>query len=221
MKKTIYTLILLICLVQAKSQIIGSKSKAPSGSIKEYKEPTPFEFKKQSMISLSMSDIVLTNFTFRYEFFKKDGKVGFQVPISLNAGGLPDTSAYHSGGTGRFLAARNRIFQTGFNINYYTNGQEKVSPFVGLSLAAGWFYYWKYTYNIPTNNSNGYPYTFSNEKLIGNNYSFAFHAGFLFNPWETLTFTIKGGIGIRRYGTIYTEYTYPFGLMDLSCGFKF
>lgn len=216
MKKSKYAILIFICALQIQAQIITTgKSKNNYSTFKENKEPPPFEFKKQSMISLSISDIVLTNLTARYEFFRKDGKVGYQIPLSFNLGGLPDTNNYSVRNAGRFLSARNRIFQTGFNLNYYLYGQDKVSPFVGLSFAAGWFYYWKYTYN-----NNPPPY-YDQEKLIANNYSFAFHAGYLFNPWETLTFSIKGGIGLRRYGTIYTEYTYPFALVDFSAGFKF
>jgi hypothetical protein len=199
-------------------QVINKGKSAP-GTGSETKELPPFEFKKQSMISLSMSDMVLTNITVKYEYFTKDGKVGYQIPFSFNAGGLPDTNNYRTGNAGRFLSARNRVFQTGLNLNYYVSGQGKVSPFVGLSFAAGWFYYWKYNYTY--SGPPAYNNSFTNEKLIANNYSFAFHGGFLFNPWETLTFGIKAGVGLRRYGTIYQEYTIPFGLVDFSAGFKF
>ncbi len=220
MKKISCALFLLFFAFHTKAQIINrGKTSAGSNTVREVKEPPVFEFKKQSMISISLTDIVFTNITGKYEFFKKDGKVGYQIPFSFNAGGVPDTNNYRVGNAGRFLSARNRIFQTGLNINYYLTGQDKISPYVGLSFAAGWFYYWKYNYTYggpPT-----YYNSFTNEKLIANNYSFAFHAGFLFNPWETLTFGIKAGVGLRRYGTIYQEYTYPFGLFDLSAGFKF
>ena len=178
----------------------------------------PSDITKQNMFSMSVTDLVLTNITLRYEFFKKDGTVSYQIPFSFNAGGIPDTNNYRVSNAGRFLSGRNRIFQTGFNLNYYIDGQDVVSPFVGVSLAAGWFYYWKYS-NTPLNVP---PYNaWTSEKMIANNYSFAFHAGFLYNPWETLTFSAKIGAGLRRYGTIYQEYTYPFGLADLSIGFKF
>ncbi|MGZ3901150.1 MAG: hypothetical protein ACXVDC_12560 [Bacteroidia bacterium] len=193
-------------------------------NVKEYKEQAPFEFKKRSMISLSVSDLVMTNFTFRYEYFNKTGKAGFQVPISLNAGGVPDTNNYSVNNAGRFLSARNRIFQTGFNANYYINGQDRVSPYIGVSLAAGWFKYWINTYVPPTPTTPPAPYNpsaYTHEQQIGNNVSFAFHAGFLFNPWETLTFNVKAGVGLRRYTTNYIEYTYPVGLADVSLGFKF
>lgn len=221
MQKTVLILLLSVCILSLQAQVInrGKSSSIGGTGFKETKEPPPFEFKKQSMISLSMSDMVLTNITAKYEYFTSDGKIGYQIPFSFNAGGVPDTSDYRSSNLGRFLSARNRIFQTGFNLNYYLYGQDKVSTFVGLSFAAGWFYYWKYTYYrnpVPPN----YNY-YDSEKLIGNNYSFAFHGGFLFNPWETLTFTLKGGVGLRRYGTILPEYTYPFGMVDVSCGFKF
>src|ERR1700752_2766103 len=220
MKKAICILLIFICGAQVNAQIINKKTQSGYGSsVKEIKETPLWEFKKQRMISLSMSDMVFTNITARYEFFKKDGKVGFQIPFSFNAGGVPDTNQYRVGSAGRFLSARNRIFQTGLNINYYLVGQDKVSPFVGVSLAAGWFNYWRYDYTqSPT---VPYQYNTAEYKEIGTNVSFAFHAGFLFNPWETLTFSIKGGLGLRRYGTIYNEYTYPFGLIDLSTGFKF
>lgn len=192
--------------------------------VKEAKELPPFEFKKRSMISLSISDLVMTNFTFRYEYFTKDGKVGIQLPVSLNAGGVPDTNNYAVNNAGRFLSARNRIFQSGLNANYYISGQNRVSPYVGVSLAAGTFKYWINTYIPPTSTSTVSPYSppaYTHEQQVGNNVSFAFHAGFLFNPWETLTFNIKGGVGLRRYTTNYVEYTYPFGLVDVSLGFKF
>ncbi|MGZ3865143.1 MAG: hypothetical protein ACXVC6_06050 [Bacteroidia bacterium] len=191
--------------------------------VKERKELPPFEFKKRSMIMLSISDLVMTNFTFRYEYFTKDGKVGIQLPVSLNAGGVPDTNNYQVDNRGRFLSAHNRIFQSGLNANYYLYGQSRVSPYVGVSLAAGTFKYWINTYVPPSPTSTITPYSpaaYTHEQQVGNNVSFAFHAGFLFNPWETLTFNIKGGFGLRRYTTNYVEYTYPFGLVDLSIGFK-
>jgi hypothetical protein len=227
MKKMILMLLVSLLAFQTKAQMIKKGKPIGSGpggtqTVRETKEPVPFEFKKQSMISLSMADIVMTNLTAKYDFFSKKGNWGFQIPLSFNLGGVPDSNDYRVNNAGRFISAKNRIFQSGINFNYYLVGQQKVSPFVGLSGAAGWFYYWKYTYSPQV-----YPYYYGgqqaleHEKLIGTNASFAFHAGFLFNPWETLTFSIKGGVGLRRYTTIYKEFTYPFGLLDFSLGFKF
>jgi hypothetical protein len=181
----------------------------------------PFEFKKQSMLSMSLYDLLFTNVSLKYEFFRADGKIGYQLPISINAGGLPDTSNYSVNNRGRFLSDRNRIFQTGFGLNYYTDGQNKTSYYVGFNLQTGWFYYWHYTYASTPGPYGPYYNYVSNERMIGNNLAGLLHAGVLFNPKETLTFNLRGAIGLRRYSTIMQEYTFSTVQIDACLGFKF
>ena len=224
MRKILITLLLCFFVSEAYPQIIkkGRGNYDYNGNLIEQKEAPPFQFVKQSMFSMSIADLVFTNLTFKYQFFRKDGMVGYEIPFSFNAGGVPDTSPYQVRNAGRFLSAKNRIFQSGINLNYYFNGQDKVSPFVGVGLGIGWFNYWQYNYTY-TNNPYGYPNQTltSHEKQIGGYYNMAFNAGILFNPKERLTFSVKAGLGLRRYATNFIEYTFPFFTSDVSVGFKF
>lgn len=182
-----------------------------------YKPKPPFEFKKRNLVQVNLFDFVFTNLTLTYEFFSKDGKNGFQLPISFNMGGEPDSSQYYVHNQGRFLSAKNRIFQTGLNYNYYFLGQNYVSPYLGVGFNAGAFNYYEYTYNY---SGGGYYYN-NGQKKIGTNVQGGLFIGVLFNPKETITFNIKGGLGMRRYTTDFYEYTYPYGIFEASLGFKF
>lgn len=222
MKRIILCFSLVILACTSFSQVIkrGKGGRNVYVRVEDTTSQKPFEFKKQSMVTMSLYDLLFTNVTLNYEFFRPDGKMGYQLPISINTGGLPDTSDYRVQNTGRFLSQRNRIFQTGFSLNYYPDGQNKVNYYVGVNFLAGWFYYWHYTYATPPGGYYGPTYV-SNEKLIGNNVSGAIHGGILFNPKETLTFSLRAGVGLRRYGTIYQEYTFSYMQFDACIGFKF
>src|SRR5258708_4781919 len=126
----------LYCTMQ--SQIIKhGKGRSVYVRVEDTTRLKPFEFKKQNMFSLSLYDLLFTNISANYEFFRADGRMGFQLPISINAGGLPDTSDYRVNNTGRFISQRNRIFQTGFSLNYYPEGQNKVNYFLGVNFQGG------------------------------------------------------------------------------------
>jgi hypothetical protein len=152
---------------------------------------------------------------------------GYQLPVSFNAGGLPDTSDYmRNGRSPAFLASRNRIFQTGFNFNYYFNGQNKVSLYMGAGFNIGWFAYWRYNYDTLYTSGgwsgpNYYLQYHGNERKIGNNYAGLIHGGILINPRETVTLNLKSGFGLRRYGTEFREYTTGYFTLDIALGFKF
>jgi hypothetical protein len=220
MRKLFFVLPVILFVLQLRAQI-GMKSTEGSanypGAVKD-KTP-PVILKKQSMFSMSIADLAFTNITLKYELFRKDGKVSITIPFSFNAGGIPDTNDYNVHNSLRFISSRNRIFQTGFAANYFLDKQDAVYPYIGATVAAGWFYYWKYSY-VP-GSTPPFNTMHTSEKLVGNNYSFAFHYGLLFNPWETVTFNTKIGFGLRRFGTIYQEYTVPFALFDLTVGIKF
>lgn len=223
MKRSLLFLSLLILATVSHAQVIkrGKGGRNVYVRVEDTTAQKPFEFKKQSMLTMSIYDMLFTNISLNYEFFRADGKMGYQLPISINAGGLPDTSDYAVQNTGRFLTERNRIFQTGFAFNYYPNGQDKVNYFVGLTAQAGWFYYWHYLYNVTPGPYGTYHSYAGNEKLIGNNLAGLIHGGILFNPRETLTFSLKAGIGLRRYATTYQEYTFSTFQVDACIGFKF
>lgn len=187
-----------------------------------YREPKPFEFKKRSMLQINIFQFVFTNISISYELFSKDGKHGFQVPFTFGLGGQPDTNAYQVNNTNRFLASKNRIFETGLHYNYYPLGQRRASPFIGIGFNAGAFNYWEYS-NILINNG-GYSYyqqVGKGDQKVGSNVAGALFAGVLFNPNETVTFGLKTGLGFRRYGTNLQEYTYPYGVLEINLGFKF
>ena len=180
----------------------------------------PFEFKKRSMLQINIFEFVFTNVALSYELFSKDGKHGYKIPFTFGIGGEPDMNAYSINNTGRFLASKNRIFETGFHYHYYPLGQRSTSPFLGIGLNAGAFNYWEYSNYIWPGYYNTPQASTINQK-IGTNISGALFAGVLFNPNETVTFGFTGGLGFRRYGTDYQEYTYPYGLLEVNLGFKF
>lgn len=225
MRKIIYVSVLVIFAFSASAQIIkpGKGKKIEEAESFQKVEPQ-WEFKKHDMVQLNVFDMVFTNVSIAYEHFSKDGTQGFQLPLSFNAGGLPDTGVYYQNNSTRFIASKNRIFQTGLNYNYYFIGQEKVSPYMGIGVTCGWFNYWKYDKILQTSPYGGgsyYGYKTPGEKMIGSNYAGALFAGILFNPKETVTFNIKAGFGLRRYETTYTEYTVGYGVFEVCLGFKF
>ena len=228
MKNILAGFLVLFVVLQTQAQVIKQgKGRSVYVRVEDTSGYKPFAFKKYDMVQLNVFDLIFTDVSLAYEHFNKDGTKGYQLPLSFNAGGLPDTSDYKSGSSiGRFISSRNRIFQSGFNYNYYFNGQDKVSFYMGAGLQAGWFYYWKYKYDLVTvTNQWGNPYTvytyIGNEKKIGNNYAGLIHGGILFNPRETVTLNLKAGFGLRRYATDYAEYTVGYFILDVSLGFKF
>lgn len=223
MKKIFVATLLVTAVFAGQAQVIKQgKGRSVYVRVEDTSATKPFQLKKHEMVQLNVFDLIFTDVSISYEHFSSDGTKGYQIPFSFNAGGLPDTSDYRSNTVGRFISSKNRIFQTGFNYNYYFNGQDKVSLYMGAGVQVGWFYYWKYMYNTPTS-PYGYPYYgyVGNEKKIGNNYAGLIHGGILFNPRETVTFNLKAGFGLRRYATDYTEYTVGYFNLDVCLGFKF
>ncbi len=222
MRKIFYISIVMTIAFYANAQIIKpGKGKKIEEAESFQKVEQQYEFRKHDMVQLNVFDMVFTNISLAYEHFTKDGMQGFQLPISINAGGLPDTGVYNTSNSTRFISSRNRIFQTGLNYNYYFNGQEKISPYMGIGVTFGWFNYWKYDRVLNTGPYPYYTYVYPGEKLIGNNYAGSIFAGILFNPKETVTFNLKAGFGLRRYETVYTEYTVGYGIFEVCLGFKF
>ncbi len=229
MFKKIITLAIIALTIHVNAQVIKTakpKTVVPATehtyTPPYYSEATPFEFKKRSMLQINIFEFVFTNISISYELFSKDGKHGFKVPFTFGLGGQPDTNAYQVNNTNRFIASRNRIFETGLHYNYYPLGQRRASPFLGLGFNVGAFNYWQYA-SVLVNNG-GYPYyqqVGKGDQKIGNNISGALFFGILFNPNETVTFGFKTGLGFRRYGTDYKEYTYPYGVLEVNLGFKF
>jgi hypothetical protein len=234
MLKKLSTICLIVITINANAQVIKPgrpKNTEPTTEDTYYSpyrkdpkpiEEKPFEFKKRSMIQINIFEFVFTNISLSYEFFSKDGKHGFKIPFTFSLGGLPDTNAYATNNSGRFIASKNRIFESGLHYNYYLLGQKRVSPFLGLGFNVGGFNYWEYKYTYYNNGYYPYyQYASKGDQKIGTNISGALFAGVLFNPNETVTFGFKGGLGFRRYGTDFTEYTYPYGLLEINLGFKF
>lgn len=214
MRKSVFMLLFASLGTGAGAQVIKhGRGKSIYVRVEDTVRQKPFVFSKQNMFSLSIYDLLFTNITANYEFFSSSGRMGYQLPISINAGGLPDSSQYYVSNAGRFLSQRNRIFQTGACLNYYPNGQDRINYYVGCSVMAGWFYYWRY--------SSLWPMPAVGEKLIGTNVSGVIHGGLLFNPRESLILNLRTGLGLRRHTTIYREYTFPFMNFDLCLGFKF
>jgi hypothetical protein len=235
MLKKLFTLCIVAITINANAQVIKTgkpKNTEPSTEDTYYSpynrgqrpsEEKPFEFKKRSMIQINIFEFVFTNVAVSYEIFSKDGRHGFKIPFTFGIGGQPDTNAYTTNNTGRFLASKNRIFETGLHYNYYILGQKRVSPFMGIGVNAGAFNYWEYAYTYVNNYYGGgyYQQVGKGDKKIGSNISGALFFGILFNPSETVTFGFKTGLGFRRYGTDFNEYTYPYGLLEINLGFKF
>ncbi len=228
MKNCLVALVVVFLGFQSHAQVIKrGRGKPVYVQVEDTASDRPFALKKHDLLQLNVFDLIFTDVSLAYEHFNKDGKKGYQLPLSINAGGLPDTGDYRSGSSiGRFISSRNRIFQTGFNYNYYFNGQDKVSLYMGLGFQVGAFYYWKYNYgNVTYTNQWGNPYTtiayLGSDRKVGNNYSGLIHGGILLNPHETVTLNLKTGFGLRRYSTEYTEYTVGYFILDVSLGFKF
>ena len=233
MLKKLLSLCLITVVISTNAQVIkqgGSQTTqddvyygSPYGGRPRYREEKPFDFKKRSLIQINLSQFVFTNVALSYEIFSKDGKTSLKIPFVFGIGGQQDTNAYQVNNTGRFLASKNRIFETGLHYNYYFLGQRRVAPFMGAGFNIGAFNYWEYKYTTTYNNMYGYyTNTFSSStKNIGTNVSGALFMGMLFNPAEIVTFGLKAGIGFRRYGTDYKEYTYPYGIFEVNLGFKF
>ncbi|MHB8401095.1 MAG: hypothetical protein ACYDCN_03685 [Bacteroidia bacterium] len=184
-----------------------------------HKDEKTLEFTKRSLIQINIFQFVFTNIALSYEIFSKDGKSGFHIPFTFGIGGRPNQNPYGSNygsSTTLVIASQNRIFESGLHYHYYLLGQRRVSPFLGLGFNVGAFNYWTYsTYSYPPNMGNA---------QIGTNYSGALLGGVLFNPNETITFSLKAGLGFMRHSTDianYTEYTTPYGLFEVNLGFKF
>ena len=218
--KRAFTVCLLLAIALGSNAQSARKNRVGRSTSRD---TTAYEFSKQNMLTMSVFDLLFTNVSLKYEFFRKDGKMGYELPLSINAGGLPDTSDYRGAGSSQFISRRNRIFQTGIALNYYPDGQAKVSYLVGINFQAAWFYYWHYTYAPGTNPPTwGYgPNIESIDRLIGTSITGALHGGVLFNPREKLTFSMRVGLGLRRYSTIFREYTFSVAQFDACLGFKF
>jgi hypothetical protein len=221
--------LLLFCVVvlaiDVNAQVIKEGGKQPTtddsyynppyGREQRLREEKPFEFRKRSLIQINLSQFVFTNVALSYEIFSRDGKTSVKIPFIFGIGGEQDTNAYYVHNIGRFIASKNRIFETGLHYNYYFLGQRRVSPFMGAGFNVGAFNYWEYKY------SNGYYGTPTINKNIGTNVAGTLFMGILFNPAETVTFGLKAGVGFRRYGTDYKDYTYPSGIFEVNLGVKF
>jgi hypothetical protein len=232
MIKKLLALCIFAITISANAQVIkqggGNQSTqddlyygSPYGGRQKYRDEKPFEFKKRSLIQINLAQFAFTNVALSYEIFSKDGKSSVKIPFTFGIGGEPDTAAYQVHNEGRFLAAKNRIFETGLHYNYYFFGQKRVSPFMGAGFNVGAFNYWEYKYTTLYNNGYSYYSAPTISKNIGTNVAGALFAGVLFNPAETVTFGLKAGMGFRRYGTDYKEYTYPYGILEINLGFKF
>jgi hypothetical protein len=228
MIKKLFTIYLVVLTIHVNAQVIRSGKPATTDDTyynpypqRPIREEKPFEFKKRSLLQINLSQFIFTNIALSYEIFSKDGKSSFKIPFTFGIGGQPDTTAYQVNNIGKFIASKNRIFETGLHYNYYFLGQKRVSPFMGVGFNVGAFNYWEYKY---TSTYNGYNYNStiaSITKNVGSNVSGALFMGVLFNPNETVTFGLKAGMGFRRYGTDFNEYTYPYGIFEVNLGFKF
>ncbi len=201
------------------SQVIRpGRGKPVYGRFEDTASQKPFLFHKRNMLTLNLFDLMFTNLTFNYEFFSKSGHFGYGLALSFNAGGRPDTTGYSPFNLGSFTYERNRNFETDISYNYYPAGQKRVSPYVGVDLRSGFFNYYTYSYIGNQNTGN---YIFLSNKYTGSYLNGNIHAGILFNPNEVLTFYMKGYMGLRRFNTVFPDYTYPFFSFELGIGFKF
>lgn len=224
MLKKLFVLCLVAITISTNAQVIKSgrpKNTETSNDDTYYnpyhKEEKPLEFTKRSLIQINIFQFVFTNVALSYEIFSKDGKSGFHIPFTFGIGGKPDQNPYPGSSAGLLIASQNRIFESGLHYHYYLLGQRRSSPFLGLGFNVGAFNYWTYT------STYSYPPTTGNAQ-IGTNYSGALFGGVLFNPNETITISLKAGLGFMRRSTNvanYTEYTQPYGLFEVNLGFKF
>ncbi|HXD93230.1 MAG TPA: hypothetical protein VNX01_08455 [Bacteroidia bacterium] len=189
-------------------------------------EKKPIEFKR-SLLQVNIFEFIFTNVAVSYEIFSKDGKSGFQIPFTFGIGGKPDNNPYPGNNQGLFIVSQNRIFESGLHYHYYFVGQRKASPFMGAGFNIGAFNYWGPWQSVTINNGS-YPYTqqVPGDKQVGTNYAGSLFGGILINPNETITFSLKTGLGFMGRSTNisttnYQDYTRPYGLLEINLGFKF
>jgi hypothetical protein len=237
MLKKISTICLIAITINVNAQVINRTNKQQKNtettstesnnqSNPYSKEKKPLEFKR-SMLQVNIFEFVFTNVAVSYQIFSKNGKSGFQIPFTFGIGGKPDNNPYPGNNSGLFIVSQNRIFESGLHYHYYFVGQQKASPFMGVGLNVGAFNYWgPYTTVIVNNGS--YPYTqqVPGTAQVGTNFAGSLFGGILINPNETITFSIKTGLGfmgrtISPNVTSYQEYTRPYGLLEINLGFKF
>ena len=134
------------------------------------------EFNK-NLFTYHLADLIVNNFTISYERISKNGKIGFEIPLSL--------------GYGRYAEIDDIInqFYTGLSVNFYPTGQGKWRFITGPGVRVGsakWDYYTHDNYGNYSNYNNTTGYF----KLLVNN-------GVIFTPIKALSFSIIGSIGVR------------------------
>lgn len=133
------------------------------------------EFSK-NLFTYHLADLIVNNFTISYERITKNGKIGFEIPLSL--------------GYGRYAEIDDIInqFYTGLSVNFYPTGQGKWRFLTGPTVRIGtakwdYNYYSEHEYYSYKSNTGYF-------KLLINN-------GVIFTPIRALSFSIIGSLGVR------------------------
>jgi hypothetical protein len=174
----------------------------------EIRDEDPFKTKfNRRMIQLNVPDYFAGSLTFSYEYFTKSGDYSMRVPVSigLNSVGLNRYAVLESQYGRQGYYRENKKFSTGFDINYFPNGQGKVRYFIGPSVEFGWFDYHDF------GNVGNYPYTLVDKKMSANFQSLLLQNGFLFQPTANFNFSLLIGMGYTRTRYMHDDVlnTYP------------
>jgi len=135
----------------------------------------------RNIISFSPLDIVFMRFQMSYEHINKDGTVGFRVPMVI--GFYNEEPSYF----------------TGFDINMYPAGQNRISYFLGPKIRAGYV--------------NDYIF---NEELFT---AFLFNNGMVVHTGSDLTLSFAAGIGVAH--SFDSSSTIPMATLSFLLGFRF
>lgn len=134
--------------------IVYRDGKIESFSTKKLKEKSLSKTKKDTLklgnnlISMNVSDVIFGQLTLNYERFIKSGYFSLKVPLSL---GL-----YQIGGGDRIYSddliyySLNKLFSTGFDLNFYPYKQGNSKLFLGPSLEFGLYKDIKYYREVYT-----------------------------------------------------------------------
>lgn len=140
----------------------------------------------KNLIAYHLADLLINNFTISYERIFNDGKMGFQIPLSIG----------YNGDYQELGDFRNK-FYTGINFNIYPTGQGQWRYFLGPGIRLG-----TGNYEYYQNCHDCYDY-YKNEDV----FYFKFHInnGVMFTPVPALSLTACLSLGIRYVDSDYSD----------------
>jgi hypothetical protein len=160
----------------------------------------------KNLLTYHLADLIFNNFTLSYEHISKNGKTGFEIPISFGYGNHAQVDDMYN------------QFYTGLNLNFYPTGQGKWRFLTGPGLRIG-VARWDYGYYNGDNVGCYVDYD-ENSGYI----KFMVNNGVIFTPIKALSFSIVGSIGIRYLFTIPRDYKYQVrttGAIAVNLSYRF